>query len=356
MRIGDKVRFLSEIGGGIVVGFDKKGWALVEDSDGFQVPMPPRECVVVEENVIGKDANTKYLQTKNGDDLYISLVYTKADDKSNMLFNCIIANESNYNLLFTYNLDHKEQQICVFAGEVLPYQKKTIFSFDKDALNFNSKRVSIKAIPFKRFEPGNVLDINNKLKQVDSKRAYETKASIEKTFVLDPINLLKDSSFKENEYISSRAYVVPIIKKDELILIQTAESKQELLDKFNADVKEIKVLQPKVTKALEDDNAIFRINSLGIIEVDLHASELLDTTSGMGSKEILQYQLQKFNDIMVENLNKRGCKIVFIHGKGDGVLRNSIIKEIKNKYSKCTYQDASFKEYGFGATMVTIKF
>ncbi|MTT60629.1 Smr/MutS family protein, partial [Parabacteroides merdae] len=48
-------------------------------------------------------------------------------------------------------------------------------------------------------------------------------------------------------------------------------------------------------------------------------------------------------------------KIVFIHGKGDGVLRKAVIDELKRKYSNCRYQDASFQEYGFGATMVTIK-
>ena len=33
MKIGDKVRFLSEVGGGIVTGFQGKDIALVEDSD-----------------------------------------------------------------------------------------------------------------------------------------------------------------------------------------------------------------------------------------------------------------------------------------------------------------------------------
>jgi dsDNA-specific endonuclease/ATPase MutS2 len=57
---------------------------------------------------------------------------------------------------------------------------------------------------------------------------------------------------------------------------------------------------------------------------------------------------------MGKYLKKKGQKIVFIHGKGEGVLRNAIIKELKSKYKTCTHQDASFQEYGFGATMVTI--
>ena len=48
MKIGDKVRFLSEVGGGIVTGFQGKDIALVEDADGFDIPMPIKECVVID--------------------------------------------------------------------------------------------------------------------------------------------------------------------------------------------------------------------------------------------------------------------------------------------------------------------
>ena len=47
MKIGDKVRFLSEVGGGVVTGFQGKDMVLVEDADGFDIPMPIKECVVI---------------------------------------------------------------------------------------------------------------------------------------------------------------------------------------------------------------------------------------------------------------------------------------------------------------------
>ncbi len=75
----------------------------------------------------------------------------------------------------------------------------------------------------------------------------------------------------------------------------------------------------------------------------------------MNSADILEYQLKKFNEVMSEHINDKNRKIVFIHGKGDGVLRNAIIKELKKNYPKCYHQDASFQEYGYGATMITIK-
>ena len=47
-QIGDKVRFLSEVGGGVVTGFQGKDMVLVEDADGFDIPMPIKECVVID--------------------------------------------------------------------------------------------------------------------------------------------------------------------------------------------------------------------------------------------------------------------------------------------------------------------
>ena len=65
--------------------------------------------------------------------------------------------------------------------------------------------------------------------------------------------------------------------------------------------------------------------------------------------------MNKFHEVMNENKNKKRMKIVFIHGKGDGILKNEIIKAFKKDYKKMDFQDASFQEYGYGATMVIIK-
>ena len=38
MKIGDKVRFLNEVGGGIVVGFEGNKTVIVQDESGFDIP------------------------------------------------------------------------------------------------------------------------------------------------------------------------------------------------------------------------------------------------------------------------------------------------------------------------------
>ena len=89
--------------------------------------------------------------------------------------------------------------------------------------------------------------------------------------------------------------------------------------------------------------------------IDLHANKLLEQTEGLTSLDILNYQLKKFRDTLYYYRKKKNTKIVFIHGKGEGILRNAIINELRFKYKSYQYQDASFQEYGYGATQVTIK-
>ena len=48
MKIGDKVRFISETGGGVVAGFREKNIVLVEDEDGFQIPVRVNDVVVID--------------------------------------------------------------------------------------------------------------------------------------------------------------------------------------------------------------------------------------------------------------------------------------------------------------------
>ena len=55
----------------------------------------------------------------------------------------------------------------------------------------------------------------------------------------------------------------------------------------------------------------------------MHIGELLDDTCGMSNSEILNYQLDKFREVMEQYKKKREQRIVFIHGKGDGVLRKA---------------------------------
>jgi hypothetical protein len=83
MKIGDQVRFLSEKGGGRVVGFQKGGIVLVEDADGFEIPMLATEVVVVgNENYDTARMVQKHEEKKNNTSSVKALLNTGDSDEA----------------------------------------------------------------------------------------------------------------------------------------------------------------------------------------------------------------------------------------------------------------------------------
>ncbi len=89
-------------------------------------------------------------------------------------------------------------------------------------------------------------------------------------------------------------------------------------------------------------------------EIDLHIENLIDDHRNMDNGQILEIQLSRFRTALETALLHKGNRIVFIHGVGNGKLKFELRKILDTEYKKIRYQDASFKEYGYGATMVLI--
>ena len=176
-------------------------------------------------------------------------------------------------------------------------------------------------------------------------RTFLLKNAINTEVRIDTVKFYKLHTFQQSDFFAEPALIYDIVRDDEevkQVYISANDIKEALLQKNVSDVPA--KLQKKQHKVKND-----------IVEVDLHIHELLDDTTGMGNAEMLNYQLDVFRKTLEEYKNKKGQKIVFIHGKGDGVLRRAILDELKRKYKNYPSQDASFREYGFGATMVTIR-
>lgn len=348
MKTGDKVRFLNTTGGGVVKGFQGKDIALVEDDEGFDIPVLIRECVVIEpandaqvrqtskptaevqqKAVIGKveekyeDYKTE--ETKEGEQLSVFLAYLPVDIKnlSTTAFECYLINDSNYYLCFNYMSRSDNGWVSRNANVIEPNTKLFIEEFDKMELN-DIEHICLQFFAYKKEKPFAL------------KNAYSVEVHI------DTVKFYKLHSFRENDYFEDEAIIYPIARHDlaeKELVISAAEIETAMKQKEGRPR-----IQPIVKK---EKNTV--------LEIDLHADELLDNTNGLSSGDILEYQLKKFREVMDENKRNKGQKIVFIHGKGDGILKNAVLKELNSNYKSVYYQDASFREYGYGATMVTIK-
>ncbi|MDY2586874.1 Smr/MutS family protein [Winogradskyella aquimaris] len=88
-------------------------------------------------------------------------------------------------------------------------------------------------------------------------------------------------------------------------------------------------------------------------EVDLHIHQLTDSTKGMTNFDMMNLQLDTARRQLEFAIRKRIPKMVFIHGVGEGVLRQEL-ETLLGRYNNVQYYDADYKTYGNGATEVRI--
>lgn len=380
MKIGDKVRFLSEVGGGRVSGFQGKDIVLVEDEDGFEIPTSVHDVVVVEQDdyAMGKMISAKLeaqqkaeehaatelhqdsrsiksilndhdeqtdmhvdeydaadreitfrvpvQEREGGNKLSAYLAFVPVDIKeiTHTRFETYIVNDSNYYIHYSYLVAEGNAWTLKSVGEVEPNTKLFIEEFGREVLN-DMGRIGVQLTAYKKDKP------------------FLLKPAIDVQFRIDPVKFYKLHVFEENEFFEQPSLLFTIVDNDEVARPLVVDSKRLKEQMY----KDEKIIAHEGKKKRQKDD--------GTLVIDLHADELLETTAGMNAADILHYQLDVFKKTMDENKKKKGQKIVFIHGKGEGVLRHALVHELNYRYKSCTYQDASFQEYGYGATQVTIK-
>lgn len=360
MNIGDTVRFLNSTGGGVVRRIE--GNIAYVDEDGFETPVLTRECVVVATAantpkaapvassgtnaaksqssaapavVTGIVAPTpaaepEIIETPGGDKLNVVLAYEPANIKrlNDTTFDTYIVNDSNYYLYFTYmtRADESAEWTLRYAGVVEPNIQlfiEEIAGTDLPAMD----RVALQCVAYKE----------GKEFRLKSPVAVET--------ALDTTKFFKLHCFKSNPYFDGEVIALDIVKDDvpmRRMVIDSSRIEEGLKAKKAVDRPRRQPVQKHQSK------------KPGLLEVDLHINELIDSTAGLSSADMLNLQIDEFRKVMDANLKNKGLKIVFIHGKGEGVLRNALMKELNHRYKGHQVQDASFREYGFGATQVTI--
>jgi hypothetical protein len=385
MKKGDQVRFLSETGGGIVAGFQGKNIVLVEDADGFQIPVSITEVVVVNDeqdrrqgrtNTIktapraidteqneGGSQSIKALLTRNEDDdhadeqepadreitfrkpveerlggnklsLFLAFLPENIKNLSNTRFEVYLINDSNYHLFYTYATAEGQSWLLRSSGELEPNSKLLLERIAHEDVN-NIEHTALQAIAYKQ------------------EKDYALKPVVDAQLHIEPLKFYKQHLFCENPFFETDALLYPIVENDETVTpeqphLNADALKESMLGGGGADKSNHK-------KPSKENRPLRSRSESDMLVVDLHADEILETTQGMEPFDILQYQLEVFRRTLQEHAKNYGQKIIFIHGKGEGVLRKALITELRRNYKDYLYQDASFREYGYGATQVMIK-
>lgn len=396
MNIGDKVRFLNTTGGGRIAGFQGKDLVLVCDDDGFEIPTLRSEIVVIEtdnynlvrkpvpskerasnsesdglshtsikaalaahaaaanatdsgfstEDSVGEDSEPadkditfqpRPLERRGADQVnfYIGFLPVDSRSLSQTEFEVYLINDSNLYVRFLLLTQEGEQYSLRHEGLVLPNQKLLLDTIGHADLP-QWERLTFQLLAYKMDKP------------------FALKSPMNITLRVDGTKFYKLHSFAASDFFNDPALVRPLVSEDrpaQSVSI-AAETVEEAL--ITPEVVRQAPERPKRQPARQTDRSAV-MDKNAIVEVDLHATALLDSTRGLTNVDILTVQIKAFHDTMRQYAKDKGRRIVFIHGKGEGVLRATLLKELKNHYRHCTHQDASFREYGFGATMVTVR-
>lgn len=89
------------------------------------------------------------------------------------------------------------------------------------------------------------------------------------------------------------------------------------------------------------------------MEVDLHIDKLVKSYKHMTNYDILTLQMDTAERQLNFAISKRIPKMVFIHGVGEGVLKEELYY-LLNKYEGIKFYSADYQRYGAGATEVYI--
>lgn len=346
MNIGDMVKFLNDTGGGIITKFLDPHTVLVKIEDGFEVPVKISEVIpdrsdssdsITDDSFRMKVASQRekpetgiqnikseevLIEHENSGQVY--LAFTRGTNPFKLQIHLI--NDTDYHIYFIIGLRKMEQQLYQYSDSLEANTKVVLGNF-KISKTDESTIFAIQYISFKKgyyipSEPvSKIIEINT---QKLSERKYD----------------------EENDYFDAPAAIYNIsAKKFPESLKSDGSARYILRDEF---IKEKETIPGKKTgfKKSETDE---------IMEVDLHIQEIIDDESGLTDGEILDIQIRRFEMALETALRGNVKKIIFIHGVGQGKLKYEISKTLNKKYPDLKYQDASFKEYGYGATMVLLR-
>ena len=336
---GDKVRFLNEKGEGVITRIDKK-YVYVLVTEGFELPVLPSEVVVVEkakEDQINKPKHNtgfqvNYNYAEREDDF--DKMKEGLDDRTELIKEVFLAfvkkekvielymiNPGDYFVYYSISSTRKDGPSFIDAGKLEPGMQAVIDEKEQ-ARGGEWESLRVQCLLFHPQQP-------------------VAENSIDRTIKVST-KLMYNDAFAVNDFFDEPAIVLNLLDKNPQIPVSVADAEKLLAEKEAEDEDRSKRFQKRPEKET--------------VEVDLHIEKLLDDFKGMTNHEMLTYQMNHFRKELETALKNKDkvSRIVFIHGIGNGTLKLQLRKQLEDMYPFLYFQDASFAEYGFGATMVML--
>ena len=353
VQVGDQVKFLNDTGGGKVTKILSKDMANVLTHDGFEVPVLMEELLITEEQKQSPEETVSTAEPipestsepaydffkesepesdnipSAGDpsnEIHFAFVPVNEEQAENSDLEIYLINDSDFEIYYLI-LNKGETSYSWFSSGKLEDNTKVLIKTVERAYLNELTDFKFQILFFRKgfFHPVEPMETNLKLK---------------------PARFFKRTTFTGNDFFDEVAWVMELKKKERL-----NEKLKNLSDEdINKAIREKEFNERKATQKTQ------KSSEPDLEEVDLHIEELVDHPGEMSNREIVETQMARFQTALEGALKDNHThRIVFIHGVGNGRLRYELRKHLDRNYPKLHYQDASFKEYGYGATLIYLK-
>lgn len=353
-KVGDKVNFLNESGGGTIVKIIDSKIVHVETIDGFELPVLSSELIIDQRSV----------ESEATDNLFSF----KTPIKQEVAKNEIEEEESNISEINPWGNVREEKGIYL-AFE--PHEQQWLLTGDLDVYLINNTSNDIlyslffeiddtlEGIDFSSVPPDSkiLLDTISRDELENWSRGYiqvlfhndlpnKIYYPLHSSIDLKVNRFFKEGSYRSNSLLQNKALIINIINESLLETVSGSDSEKKFGSKAKASVAEAVKEKPLIEK---------HRTGMGVAIVDLHIAELVDNISGMSSSDMLLYQKDYFKKTLDSAIAAEYTKVTYIHGVGNGVLKNEIMKELEN-YDNTKNQMASISKFGVGALDIKIEY
>ncbi|MDN3549279.1 Smr/MutS family protein [Mucilaginibacter aquaedulcis] len=311
-KLGDFVRFVDEKMEGFVTRIIDDQMIGVTGEDEFEIPVLASKVTTVHgyEPAGSKPKIANEVPVITGEfekkGIYIGVV---ADAKANSVVHFYLVNNTSFHLLAVLSTEKQQVFKGEFADAIGPKSAVKIYSAQLADLQLWPKFIF------------NII--------------YSTKQNVE-----PPAPLVVQEKFKAKDFSTSKKSIPLLTEPGWLIRLDEPEmviDAQKLKESFFKSAEEKVVLDKPVS------------------EVDLHIEKLRDDYQFLQSSEILNIQLAHFHKALDAAIVHQLPDMVFIHGAGNGTLRNELHKLLGKHPKVQTFMDARKEKFGYGATKVIFK-
>jgi hypothetical protein len=360
IKVGDRVKFLNDTGSGEVTRIVDPKTALVQIDGGFEVPWLINDLVVDAgryESDLEKDddvtdetgnspaevdfrsasfsekAGEESEQEPIGDE---EIVLAFLPDAHSADFETYLINSSSYHFKYVIAREQEGELVLFNEGTLEAGVKIELGSYRPGNLN-DEERYRIQGIFF-------------------NAGFYQRIPPVDKVITVVASELYRAENRRESDYFLEKAVLFSLYdwRKPEAGREAPGEPKIQEMEIDTEALKEAMFAKGDLSAETPVRSKKVELTSTQPVEVDLHIEHLMDNHKSLTNSEILDIQMTRFRSELEQAIQNKTRRIVFIHGVGGGRLKHELRRALDTEYKKIRYQDASFKEYGFGATMVII--